>query len=85
MRCYILFENHTQGLHAHRLLDDADIPNRITSTPRVDGLKVPCGMCLLVPEDAIDAAEHLLQAEQARHGGILKLAENADPLRDRFC
>ena len=34
IRYYILFDNHTQGMMLHELLDKQGLPNRIAPAPR---------------------------------------------------
>lgn len=53
-RTYVLFSTNTQGMAMHRALDEVDIFNRITSTPRTEDLVMPCGMCLLVQAEDVE-------------------------------
>lgn len=85
MRYYVLFDNHTQGLALHRLLDEADIPNRITSTPRCREIRVSCGMSLLISEKDIAAARSLIEKRHCPNAGILEIEEELNPRRDVYC
>ena len=55
IRYYILFDNHTQGMMLHELLDKQGLPNRIAPAPRDTDGKAACGMALLIHPDDIDA------------------------------
>ena len=46
IRYYILFDNHTQGMMLHELLDKQGLPNRIAPAPRDTDGKAACGMAL---------------------------------------
>ena len=54
IRYYILFDNHTQGMMLHELLDKQGLPNRIAPAPRDTDGKAACGMALLIHPDDID-------------------------------
>ena len=51
IRYYILFDNHTQGMMLHELLDKQGLPNRIAPAPRDTDGKAACGMALLIHPD----------------------------------
>lgn len=63
-RTYVIFSTNTQGMAMHRALDEVDIFNRITSTPRTEDLVMPCGMCLLVQTEDVEKIK-AIAADQA--------------------
>ena len=61
IRYYILFDNHTQGMMLHELLDKQGLPNRIAPAPRDTDGKAACGMALLIHPDDIDAVRTCIE------------------------
>ena len=58
IRYYILFDNHTQGMMLHELLDKQGLPNRIAPAPRDTDGKAACGMALLIIRMTLMPSEH---------------------------
>ncbi len=85
VRYYILFENYEQGLALHDLLGRAGVMNRIAPAPAAARGKLCCGMSLLIEADAIDAARDVIARENAAHHGIVPMADQLRPERDRYC
>ena len=75
IRYYILFDNHTQGMMLHELLDKQGLPNRIAPAPRDTDGKAACGMALLIHPDDIDA----------EYVNIVPLENQLQKKRDRYC
>lgn len=82
---YILFKSHTQGWALHKLLDDHQLPNRITPTPRCKDLKVACGMSILIKPEDIEAVTTCIKEYGGEHEGIVKVDGQLNPMRDQYC
>ena len=67
IRYYILFDNHTQGMMLHELLDKQGLPNRIAPAPRDTDGKAACGMALLIHPDDIDAVRTCIEENHAEY------------------
>ena len=80
IRYYILFDNHTQGMMLHELLDKQGLPNRIAPAPRDTDGKAACGMALLIHPDDIDAVRTCIEENHAEYVNIVPL-ENLFPER----
>lgn len=85
IRYYVLFDNHTQGMMLHELLDEHDIPNRIAPAPRAADGKAACGMALLIHPDDIDAAKACMDEHNAEYVNIVPLENQLQKKRDRYC
>ena len=75
IRYYILFDNHTQGMMLHELLDKQGLPNRIAPAPRDTDGKAACGMALLIHPDE----------NHAEYVNIVPLENQLQKKRDRYC
>ena len=73
IRYYILFDNHTQGMMLHELLDKQGLPNRIAPAPRDTDGKAACGMALLIHPDDIDAVRTCIEENHAEYVNIVPL------------
>lgn len=81
IRYYILFDNHTQGMMLHELLDKQGLPNRIAPAPRDTDGKAACGMALLIHPDDIDAVRTCIEEN---HGVIGQNVLMANPSHQTF-
>lgn len=85
MNYYILFENHTQGMALHQRLDEAGLENRICPTPRCGGLKISCGMSLLIREPWIERVKAFLNDKREAYKDIAAFEGTLNAGRDRYC
>lgn len=85
IRYYILFDNHTQGMMLHELLDKHGLPNRIAPAPRDTDGKAACGMALLIHPDDIDAVRACIEENHAEYVNIVPLENQLHKKRDRYC
>ena len=85
IRYYILFDNHTQGMMLHELLDKQGLPNRIAPAPRDTDGKAACGMALLIQPDDIEAARTCIEENNAEYVSIVQLEYQLHKKRDRYC
>ena len=85
IRYYILFDNHTQGMILHELLDKQGLPNRIAPAPRDTDGKAACGMALLIHPDDIDAVRTCIEENHAEYVNIVPLENQLQKKRDRYC
>ena len=85
IRYYILFDNHTQGMMLHELLDKQGLPNRIAPAPRDTDGKAACGMALLIHPDDIDADRTCIEENHAEYVNIVPLENQLQKKRDRYC
>ena len=81
IRYYILFDNHTQGMMLHELLDKQGLPNRIAPAPRDTDGKAACGMALLIHPDVRTCIEE----NHAEYVNIVPLENQLQKKRDRYC
>ena len=84
IRYYILFDNHTQGMMLHELLDKQGLPNRIAPAPRDTDGKAACGMALLIHPDDIDAVRTCIEENHAEYVNIVPLESTYLLYRDFF-
>ena len=82
IRYYILFDNHTQGMMLHELLDKQGLPNRIAPAPRDTDGKAACGMALLIHPDDIRTC---IEENHAEYVNIVPLENQLQKKRDRYC
>ena len=85
IRYYILFDNHTQGMMLHELLDKQGLPNRIAPAPRDTDGKAACGMALLIHPDDIETARTCIEENNAEYVNIVPLENQLQKKRDRYC
>ena len=85
IRYYILFDNHTQGMMLHELLDKQGLPNRIAPAPRDTDGKAACGMALLIHPDDIHAVRTCIEENHAEYVNIVPLENQLQKKRDRYC
>lgn len=85
VRYYILFRNYEHGMALHELLDANNIDNRIAPAPRCIQGELSCGVSLVLPESAIDAARDCITEHHAEYYDIVPLAGQMVSKRDRYC
>jgi len=84
-RYYILFDNYEDGLALHGMLDEADVPNHISPTPRAIKGSTPCGMSLMLRSEDVDAARAVIEAKGAAYLDIVPMDGQLESHRDRYC
>lgn len=85
IRYYILFDNYEQGLALHGLLDENNLPNRISPAPRCLKEATACGMALLIPSDHIDAVRACIEENNGEYRRILPVEGQLLSQRDKYC
>lgn len=85
IRYYILFRNYEHGMALHELLDANNIDNRIAPAPRCIQGELSCGVSLVLPESAIDAARACIAEHHAEYYDIVPLAGQMVSKRDKYC
>ncbi|MDO5295695.1 MAG: DUF3343 domain-containing protein [bacterium] len=82
---YVLFDNFTQGLALQELLQNENIPARISPTPHILQGELSCGMSLLVLPQDIDSVRACIAEHGAAYHSITALPCQIRRHRDRFC
>ena len=81
--CYVLFNNHENGLKLHKILRANGLKATISPTPRV--LTKCCGVSLIIDKEEIETIRKLIQENSIEILSIESIEVDINPNRDRYC
>lgn len=69
----------------HNVFKENKISSRISPTPRSTQAKVGCGVSIIIKPEDLNSIKDLLKRSDLKYADIVKIEDQINPKRDKYC